>query len=224
MTKPLPPQLSFLFENKTFYSIYDIVIGYFNKPLIDLLFKQSNWLSNVVFIYGQHSLGKTFISEIFIQHNNGITIDIHSLDIIELDKLTTQYSSFLIDNLSILDSQSQTKLFHLYNLVVAKKKKLLLNSIYSINELNIQLQDLKSRLLASNIFYLKDPDEETLKAIFFKMLSDKQLLLNKEVITYIFHRIPRNIQSIIDIAIKIEDFTMNEKKTITIKNIHKILD
>jgi chromosomal replication initiation ATPase DnaA len=224
MTKQLPPQLSFLFENKTFYSIYDIVIGYFNKPLIDLLFKQSNWLSNVVFIYGQSSLGKTFISKIFIEHNNGIIIDINRLDIIELDNLTTQYSSFLIDNLSVLDSQSQTKLFHLYNLVVAKKKKLLLNSTYSINDLNLQLQDLKSRLLASNIFYLKDPDEETLKAIFFKMLSDKQLLLNKDVITYIFHRIPRNIKSIIDIAIKIEDFTMNEKKTITIKNIHKILD
>ncbi len=216
------PQLSFLFENQTFYSIYDIVIGAFNKPLVDLFFKDVDWVSNTIYIYGQRFLGKTFISEIFIRYNNGIKVNIEKLDIVELEYLTNNFSSFLIDNLNPMDSKTEIKLFHLYNLVISKKKKLIVNSIYSIKDLNIQLQDLKSRMLASNIFYFKDPDEETLRAIFFKMLSDKQLLLTKDVISYIFHRIPRNIQSIVSMVSKVEEFAMSEKKTITIKNINKI--
>ncbi|MCL2566916.1 MAG: DnaA/Hda family protein [Alphaproteobacteria bacterium] len=216
-------QLFFSFNNQTNLSKSDIVVGEFNKPIVDFLFVLDNWLSNVLYVYGDAGVGKTFISHIFIKENQGAAVsfaDISSLENIE--KITNKHKLILLEDIGSKSLDDEVNIFNLYNTVLANGSKLILTARESIQDIAIQLPDLRSRLNAAMIFKINTPDEISLKAIFFKMLSDKQLNVSMEVMDYFLKRIHRDCYTLGRLVEKIEDWTMREKKTLnlsTAKNI-----
>ena len=213
-------QLTFKFENKNFYSPYDIVVGDYNAELITLLFMKNDWLFNTLFIHGDSGVGKSLIAKTFIQNQQGIQLNLNDLSSAIINE---NYKVILIEDLEQMNHEKEVSLFHLYNMAFSKNIKLILTSLYSIEDLNLTLEDLKSRLKGSYIFHLNQPNEDILKIIFFKMLSDKQLILSKGIIDYIFKKVQRDTKTIMQVVSLIEDIIMLEKQTITLKNINKIL-
>ncbi|MDR0485020.1 MAG: hypothetical protein LBH40_07065 [Alphaproteobacteria bacterium] len=217
-------QLFFSFDNHVALSKSDIVVGEFNKTLVDFLFLNTNWLSNILYIYGDIGVGKTFISRIFIKENQGAVISLEDIDSLEkIEKITAKFKVILLEDIHNKKDSDEVNLFNLYNTVNTLGLKLILTSRKNIDDLNIKLPDLHSRLMATMIFKINNPDDVSLKTIFFKMLSDKQLNVSMEVIDYFFKRINRDCFTLQKLVAKIEDFTMQQKKTLnlmTVKNIN----
>ncbi|MDR2007391.1 MAG: hypothetical protein LBQ34_00250 [Alphaproteobacteria bacterium] len=216
-------QLFFSFNQQARLSKSDIVVGEFNKPLVDFLFSNHDWLNGVCYIYGDVGVGKSFISRIFIKEKQGIAVSMQDINSLEkIEKIVAQYKFILLEDIHNKTQADEINIFNLYNTAVAEQSRLILTSQKSLEDMAIALPDLRSRLGAAMIFKINNPDEPALKAIFFKMLSDRQLNVSLEVMDYFLKRIHRDCFTLGKLVAKIEDFTMQQKKTLnlsTVKNI-----
>ena len=71
-------------------------------------------------------------------------------------------------------------------------KKLLMTSRKPISEIDLNLEDLKSRLLAYSYSTIMLPTDDVLRGIIIKISKDKGLLLSDTVINYILSHIERS--------------------------------
>ena len=114
-------------------------------------------------------------------------------------------------------------LYSLFNLVDHDNKYLLINSIKPINEINFDLNDLKSR--SKNCLFAKidKPDDELMFALILKNFSDRQIEIDKKFIDFIIKRIDRSYGKISDFIYKIDELSLRKKKPIDFKTIKEIL-
>ncbi len=213
-------QLFFKFDNKTSLNKSDVIIGDFNKTVVDFLFGNQQWLSNVIYIYGAEGVGKSFISQIFVKENKGFVISLNDIkNLADIEKIVSENKVILLEDLHKKILDDEINLFNLYNAVISYKVKLILTSKCSLVDMGIRLPDLLSRLSSCISFKINNPDDVILKSIFFKMLSDKQLNVSLEVIDYILKRTQRNCATLQKIVCEIENFTMKEKKTLNLSTV-----
>ncbi len=217
-------QLFFQFPHTFDVKKSDIIVGDFNKNLVDFLFNNHSWLSKVLLIYGSKGVGKTFISKAYVRQKQGVEITVSDLNKIEKIEHIIKDNILLLEDIQLLDYDGQIGLFNLYNSVINLGGNLLLTSALPLDQLHIFTEDLQSRLRSAMYFIISPPEENALKTIFFKMLSDKQLNVSIEIIDYILKRITRDCATLQRIVEKIEIFTMIEKKSITMGNIKDILN
>ena len=95
---------------------------------------------------------------------------------------------------------------HLYNGLAAAGGTLLLTAKVSPARWNSQLKDLDSRLKAAASVEIGQPDDDLLKAVLAKQFSDRQLLVDQEVISYAAKRMERSlaeVRTIVDGADKL---------------------
>ena len=113
---------------------------------------------------------------------------------------------------------------HVINIVKEKKFKVLLTSRLPIKELNIRLEDLKSRLLAYSHTKILLPTDDVLRGIIIKISKDKGLLLSDNIINYILSHVERSY-SIINLFInELDQLSLIKKKKITIPFIKKLIE
>ena len=93
----------------------------------------------------------------------------------------------------------------------------------SIANINFKLLDLKSRLLSIPQIDIGLPDDELLTNLLVKHFSDKGVLVDLEVISYLIKRIDRSFESIIEMTSKINTLSLENSKKITIPFIKKAL-
>ena len=113
---------------------------------------------------------------------------------------------------------------HVINVVKEKKFKALLTSRLSIKELNIKLEDLKSRLLAYSHSKILLPTDDVLRGIIIKISKDKGLLLSDTVINYILSHVDRSYHIINNFINELDQLSLIKKKKITIPFIKKLIE
>jgi len=111
----------------------------------------------------------------------------------------------------------------LFNLVDNNNKYLLINSLNPINEMNFNLDDLKSRSKNCLFAKIENPDDELMFAIILKSFSDRQIAIDKKLIDFIIKRIDRSYGKISDFIYKIDELSLRKKKPIDFKTIKEIL-
>ena len=114
-------------------------------------------------------------------------------------------------------------LYSLFNLVDNNNKYLLINSLNPINEMNFNLDDLKSRSKNCLFAKIENPDDELMFAIILKSFSDRQIAIDKKLIDFIIKRIDRSYGKISDFIYKIDELSLKKKRPIDFKTIKEIL-
>ena len=105
-----------------------------------------------------------------------------------------------------------------------KKFKVLLTSRLPIKELNIRLEDLKSRLLAYSHSKILLPTDDVLRGIIIKISKDKGLLLSDNIINYILSHVERSYSIINRFINELDQLSLIRKKKITIPFIKKLIE
>ena len=80
---------------------------------------------------------------------------------------------------------SDQVLFHLLNLAREKSGSILLTSRVAPGEIEISLPDLRSRLRAIPPVFIDAPDEALIRSVLVKLFSDRQLVVEPHVISYL---------------------------------------
>ena len=218
--KDLRQQL-FNFEfNKSFNS-NDFFVSESNFYAYNLLLSWPNWEKKIINIHGERYSGKTHLIEIFLEKNKGLIIDINKLKNYDLEKLRFN-QNIIIDNIS--EKLDESLFYSLIDTIDKYNKFLILTSNKSINDLNIKLKDLKSRLKNCLFAEIQRPDDILIQALITKNLADYQITLDSKLIDYISKRITRSYSKIREFVCTIDEISLKKKKPINMKIIKKILE
>ena len=213
-------QLLFNFNYSQNFNYDDFFVSKSNYFAFQLIEKWPKWEKNILNIYGEKFSGKSHLANIFCNKNKCIKISEQQLNDEILKKLKL-HENIILDNFDNITEERL--LYSLFNLVDHDNKYLLINSIKPINEINFDLNDLKSR--SKNCLFAKidKPDDELMFALILKNFSDRQIEIDKKFIDFIIKRIDRSYGKISDFIYKIDELSLKSKKPIDFKTIKEIL-
>ena len=153
------------------------------------------------FLYGPNKSGKSFLSHIWLNKNNGFKLK-KNIKILN-------NKNILIDDFQSFDEEN---LFHVVNNCILNNVKILVTSNTKINEINFKYNDLSSRLKTFSSFQINQPDDEMLITILTKLLIEKQFIINKnDIFEFILRRVNRSYQGIHDIVNKLDILSLEKK-------------
>ena len=192
------------FVSKSNFNAYNFVLD------------ESN-LINLNILFGPSKSGKTHLSHIWAKKNNALMLkDRIYFDIVKIKK------NIVIDD--FLNNLDEELLFHLINHCFSNKLKILLTTKILISNYNFIIKDLSSRIKSFNYIEIKDPDDELIVNLIFKLLSDKQIIINKtEIFSYILKRINRTYNDIYFLVEKIDELSLEKNRELTIPLIRELI-
>ena len=200
-------QLLFKFNYKQNFNYNDFFVSKSNYFAFKLIEKWPNWEKNILNIYGEKYSGKTHLVNIFLKKYKGKKINSSQLndDLLKEFKL---HENIILDDFD--NVPEERLLYSLFNLIDSDNKYLIINSKLPINEINFQLEDLKSR--SKNCLFAKidNPDDELMFAIILKSFSDRQIEIDKKLIDFIIKRIDRSYGKIYDFIYKIDELSLKK--------------
>ncbi len=213
-------QLLLNFKYKQNFNYNDFYVSESNYYAFKLIEKWPMWEKNILNIFGEKFCGKTHLANIFINKNKGIKIKEEEINDAVFKKFKL-YENIIIDDYK--NKCDEKLMYSIFNLVDQDNKYLIINSQTPINEINYELNDLKSR--SKNCLFAKidNPDDELMFAIILKSFSDRQILIDKKLIDYIIKRIDRSYGKIEEFIYKVDELSLKKKKAIDFKIIKEIL-
>ena len=200
------------------YGRHDFIVGESNLEAVKWVDNFSKSKVNGLVIIGPIASGKShLISTLKNKYKilEAEEINEEKINILELKDL-------IIENIEKIENHYF--FLHVINIVKEKNFKVLLTSRLPIKELNIRLEDLKSRLLAYSHSKILLPTDDVLRGIIIKISKDKGLLLSDTVINYILSHVERSYSIINSFINELDQLSLIRKKKITIPFIKKFIE
>ena len=210
-------QLYFDIPSKTSFDLENYIVSDSNSFAFDTIVKMLKDKIEIGVITGPAFSGKTHLSRILLNNMENNNVSYFDRDYegvrpnIETSKL------LILENIDkVMIDNAEEDLLHIINFVKENKKKLLMTSRKPIAEIKTQLEDLKSRLNSILEAKINQPDDELVRLILIKIFNDKQLKIKPDVINYLSKRIDRSYKSINNFVKKIDEFSLEKGKKISI--------
>jgi len=219
----IPINFSFIAEK----SFDNFVLGK-NNIAIDLLkdLTISN-RTNIVFIRGNHSSGKTHLClavnnltniNIFILNRKNI-LSIDFQDILKYDFLIIDDIDFLIAN-----NNHEENIFALINEFILMKKSMIVTSTEKLNDISFTIPDLVSRLKWDQILEIPELNDSDKIKVLQKNAHERGWNLTPKVCDYIMTHYKRDLYFLCNCIKFIDETSLSLKKKITIPFIKKIIE
>ena len=128
-------------------------------------------------------------------------------------------------DLAPTDSNWELGIFNLYNkLNEADKSKIIFLSDKPLNSIEFNLKDLQSRISSiSAMSFAELKDEE--KRILMELIFNKRgISIDNSVLSYALERSSRNLENIINLVQKIDEYSLSKKRNITVPLLKEILE
>ena len=188
----------------------DFFVSESNFYAYNLLLSWPKWEKKIVNIFGERYSGKTHLIEIFLEKNKGIVVNLSDLKNYDLEKLRFN-ENLIIENIS--DGFDETLFYSLIDTIDKYNKFLILTSKKSLTDINIKLDDLKSRLKNCLFAEIKKPDDILIQALITKNLADHQISIDSKLVDFISKRITRSYSKIKEFVCTIDEISLKKKKT-----------
>ncbi len=215
-------QLTFKFPFSKKYYEQDFFVSSNNFSAYKLIDSWPNWSGKWLNIFGESGSGKTHLSKILekkIKKTKMINAE-------NIDNKTIEYLSSL-DCLIIENFKNNIDENLLYSILNQSKQLdnfLLINSRISIKNYDLKLIDLKSRLNSFVFIGIDLPNDDLLKVMITKSLSDKQISISPKLSDYIINNVERSYEKMIKFIKDLDELSLSTGKSININLIKKVLN
>ena len=201
------------------YRRHDFVVGESNHEAVKLV---DNFYKSKIYgliITGPSASGKSHLVSALQNKNKYIILEAN--DINEERINIFELRNTVVENIQEVDNH--TFFLHVINIIKEKNYKVLLTSRVPVNQLDIKLADLNSRLLAYVHTKILLPTDDVLRGIIIKISKDKGLLLSNLVINFILNHLERSYLVIYRFINELDQLSLVQKKKITIPLIKTLL-
>ena len=196
------------------------------QSLIERLFASDK--SSEIYIYGDSGSGKTHLLQGVIfsameKNKAAVFIDCKE-DIPDYLLATVNDLHWLsIDNIGCISESQQHSLFDLYNRARQANVNILVSGNSLPAELNI-MKDIKTRLNLTNVFQLEVLDDYDTKKVLNSQMQERNISIDEKVYEYLFKHYSRDINLLLGALNRLDELSMQSKKSISISLAKKILD
>ena len=218
----LMSQLVFKFPFKTKYYEQDYYVSSNNFSAYRLLESWPNWPGKWVNIFGPKGCGKTHLSNIFIKKIKAYYIEAKNFKDYDIIANVEKQECLIIDNFK--NNINENEFYSILNFLKQSNKYVIINSLVSIKNENIKLEDLKSRLNSFTDIGIELPTDDLLRVIISKYFSDKQIEITPKISEYIIKNIERSYEKVFEFIKEIDDLSLSSGKSININLIKKVLN
>ncbi|MDR2646248.1 MAG: hypothetical protein LBC04_03700 [Holosporaceae bacterium] len=206
----------------------DFIVSEENRDAILSLVKWPAWGSSGLIIYGESGAGKTHLASLWARTAGAVYILKESLNHSPRD-LFAMENNFVIDNCEDFIGASCPKfshdwMFHFLNIVKEKNKFLLLLSRTHQSFWSIELEDLRSRLLAIPSVNIAVPGDDLLLKISQKIAKDLEITIPDDAMRYILNTMERKVSFIADILKELDKLSLQQKKRLSLSYVRGSLE
>ncbi len=182
------------------------------------------WAGRKLALTGPAGSGKTHLTHVWAA-TSGAEI-VAAKDIANADIPGLAQGCVAVEDVTAIagDSQAETALFHLHNLVLAEGHSLLVTGAPAVALWQIGLPDLSSRLRAAGSVALEAPDDALLTAVLAKLFSDRQLTPKHDLIPYLLPRMDRSFAAAGRLVAALDAASLAQKRPITRSLAAQVLD
>lgn len=221
-------QLNFPFStNIDVYDEKNFIIHDGNREAFVFIKSLNNSNGNAFLLSGVEKSGKTYLCNIWQKIADATFIDskIFSLCYEEftllVGKIILPGGRYILEDLFDID---ESKFLHFLNVVSEKHCVLLMTSKKNISDFDFMINDLKSRFKNVVNIKLQELNESSKKEIILKLLADKQMNVDSDVLDFISEKISGNYDAIFKFINELEKLIQNgELKKIKVSNIKELL-
>lgn len=178
-----------------------------------------DWPGPALLIHGPAGSGKTHLAAIWRAESRALAPSPQALAESEPRALLGQHRALLLDDLDALlraDRGLEKRLFALWTALVERGGHLLMTARAPASRWRVRLPDLASRLKSANLVKLKAPDEALLGALLVKLLSDRQLRVQPDVVAFLLPRLERSFAAVEAAVALLDRLALAERRQITI--------
>lgn len=201
----------------------DFICSSENSNALGYLSKWPDWSNNGLIICGNSGVGKTHLAALWAQSANAIYILKESLNN-DPRKLFEYNCNFVLDNFDdFLFEKNFDWLFHFFNIAKEREKFFLILSREFPTNYEINLADLKSRLLMLPIFKIEDPEDDLLIKVAKKLSKDFEMVIDDNAIEYIVSVVERRVDKIREVLKILDKLSLEKRKSITLNFVKKYL-
>ena len=193
-----PRQLTLDLAHDPSFAAEDFLRGSANRGALDAIENWPRWTSRSLLLVGPSGSGKSHLAAIWSEKAKAEKLSVATLDETALTQ-AQKASALLIEDVDRVGA-AEADLFHLLNLVRQRDVWLLMTARAAPDAWGVRTPDLLSRLRLAPIAALAAPDQELTEAVLFKLFSDRQLLVDPQVVAYIALRVERSLGAARDVA------------------------
>lgn len=202
----------------------DLIESPANATAIAMVDAWPEWPGAFTVLAGPIGSGKSHIASVWMKMSNAVSVDAHAISADEPNLLRQAAAGrpVLIENMGS-QPVDETAVFHLLNLIRENAGFGLITSRFWPKEWELQLPDLRSRLMAAQLVELQEPDDLLLKQVMAKLFSDRQLQIDASVIEYCALRMERSLETAARLVEAMDTIALSEKSVISRKTAAKAL-
>ena len=213
-------QQIFNLNREEYFFEEDFCISQSNQDICNYLRKWPNWDDHIINIFGPKKSGKTFLLTVFGRKNSFLRVSANTLNKETVSSALSQERLIIED---VEENTDERLLFLLFNEFKNNNKYLIFSSTQDSSRISFQLHDLLSRFKSILNLEISNPSDTLLCSVLMKQLSEKQIIIKKELITHTIKRIERSYDSVNKFAAMIDEESLKNKKKIDLKLINLVL-
>ncbi len=199
----------------------DFFVSDANADAFAMVTGEQVWPQGKLALIGPQGSGKSHLARVW-QGQSGA--DIVSAASFPSDIALPPNAALIVEDMERLPHKGEEPLFHLHNNLAATGGRLLLTSTVPPSRWPIALPDLASRMQATAIIRLGDPDDRLLGAVLTKLFTDRQLSPAPDIIAMLVTRIERSFAAAAQVVADLDAASLAEGREINRTLLRSVLD
>jgi hypothetical protein len=169
-----------------------------NRIAVEGIEAPARWPVRAAILTGPRKSGRSLLGRIFAAKTGGTLIDDGEL-------------------------HREADVFHRWNLAQEERKPLLIVALHPPPQWKVRLPDLASRLTATPVFTIGQPDDLLASMLLQKLFERRGLQVSPETLSYIVTRIERSYIALMRVVDLLDDLAMSRRRAVTIKLAREVL-
>ncbi|SFS03522.1 DnaA ATPase domain-containing protein [Yoonia litorea] len=166
----------------------DFFVSEANAKAFAMISAPESWPDRKLVLTGPTGAGKSHLAGIFRNARNAELFSAETLPVGH----QTEAAAVVVEDAESLPSDREETLFHLHNNLRATGGLLLLTSDRPPSRWPIALPDLASRMQATTVIEIDNPDDALLSALIMKLFADRQISPKPDLVRYLATRLERS--------------------------------
>jgi chromosomal replication initiation ATPase DnaA len=187
-------QLAFTLPHRAALGRGDFFVSDANGQALAALECWRDWPGAKMVLVGPAGAGKTHLAHVWADLTHAVLLDAATLDGADLPHIAAA-PAVVVEDCDHLTPPGEVALFHLHNMLAARKTPLLLTAATPPRDWGLTLPDLASRAQATALARIAPPDDALLAAVLVKLFADRQIIPPPALITYLLPRIERSFDA-----------------------------
>ena len=216
-------QLTFDLPVKASRDRGDFFVSEANQLAVARLDDTAGWTFGKLALVGPAGAGKSHLAQVWAEARKGEVVSLVSLIGRDVAAVARAVAVEMPET-GAFPPEAEEALFHLHNHLAANGLPLLLVARSVPSAWPIALPDLKSRMEASEIVRISEPDDALLSAILVKLFADRQLQVAPSLIDWLTKRMERSFAAAQHLVAALDEASLAAGKPVSQKLARQVLD